>query len=135
MIQRIQTVHLMCAILIGIASIIATIISPFSSECNSSLPYLNYISIVLIFISIAISTWSIFLFKNRLFQMKMVSVSIVVLLLYYIVAIISAFCSIMTQPWTELAFYLPLLSIVFNFLAKKRIKYDENLVRSADRLR
>jgi hypothetical protein len=30
---------------------------------------------------------------------------------------------------------LPILCIVFDIMARKRIKYDDDLVRSADRLR
>ena len=38
-------------------------------------------------------------------------------------------------PEDELGIFLPIIALVFGFLALRNIQKDENLVRSADRLR
>lgn len=134
MIQRIQTLHLILSAIVGIIAIVMTI---QNTELFS--PTATWISLgynILLGLSIAIAIWAIFLYTNRKKQMRIVKLSITAIILAYTLLIIGQF-TVNTEatPWTSVALYLPLVSLILNILAKNRIQYDENLVRSADRLR
>lgn len=135
MIQRIQTLHLLAAIIIGVICIIKYLCTPFLFSEPNVVSFAHYFNIGILFISIALSSWSIFLFKSRPLQMRIVMLSVFFIILYYLTVIVCFFSHSITEPWSNIWFYLPILCIFFNIMAKKRIKYDENLVRSADRLR
>ena len=135
MIQRIQTLHLLAAIIIGVICIIKYLCTPILFSGPNVVSFAHYLNIGILLISILLSTWSIFLFKNRPLQMRIVMLSVFFLILYYLIVIVCFFSHSITEPWSNIWFYLPILCIFFNIMAKKRIKYDENLVRSADRLR
>lgn len=135
MIQRIQTLHLLAAIIIGVICIIKYLCAPLLFSEPNVVSFAHYLNIGILLISIVLSSWSIFLFKNRPLQMRIVMLSVFFLILYYLIVIVCFFSHSITEPWSNIWFYLPILCIFFNIMAKKRIKYDENLVRSADRLR
>lgn len=135
MIQRIQTLHLLAAIIIGVICIIKYLCTPILFSEPNVVSFAHYLNIGILLISIVLSSWSIFLFKNRPLQMRIVMLSVFFLILYYLIVIVCFFSHSITEPWSNIWFYLPILCIFFNIMAKKRIKYDENLVRSADRLR
>lgn len=135
MIQRIQTLHLLAAIIIGVICIIKYLCTPILFGEPNVVSFAHYLNIGILLISIVLSSWSIFLFKNRPLQMRIVMLSVFFLILYYLIVIVCFFSHSITEPWSNIWFYLPILCIFFNIMAKKRIKYDENLVRSADRLR
>ena len=135
MIQRIQTIHLLCSAIIGIIAIILNIKNPILSFQNEEVSAFHYINLIFILISTIISIWSIFLYTNRLKQIRFVNISICFQILNYLVIILCIFTSLIQEQWGSITFYLPLISIIFNLLARKRILFDERLVRSADRLR
>lgn len=84
--------------------------------------------------------YSIFLYKNRLLQIKFVLTNTFVICS---VLAMSVFANMQGEKLFSpneagtygIAFYLLPVAILFNFLARKAIKSDEDLVRSADRLR
>lgn len=67
--------------------------------------------------------------------MRIVMFGNIVLVVGYVFIVVCSATGTIWQPWSCIEFYLPVLSIFFNLMAHKRIRYDENLVRSADRLR
>ncbi|MCH8904849.1 MAG: DUF4293 domain-containing protein [Bacteroidetes bacterium] len=83
---------------------------------------------------------NIFLFKNRPLQITIswliITLSIILLTAigYFILRVINTEGSLIDQS-LRLGMALPVLIIIFLFLARKGIKKDEDLVRSADRLR
>lgn len=81
---------------------------------------------------------AIFCFKNRKRQVKMVNTCSLVNVVWYIALAAYAF-SVKSRTSFDLSLEVgclfPLLSLITLFLAKRAIKYDEALVRAADRIR
>lgn len=100
-------------------------------------------TIVIAALSIAsaiLALYSIFMFRNRINQIKVVLFNnllmcgtLVAMFLY-----VTSGEETFAQPKYGiygLGFYLPMVAIVCNWLARRYIKKDEDLVRSSDRLR
>ncbi len=139
MIQRIQTIHLTVSVLLGLLTVIlgltaaedSVVVSAFGDE----LAFVRYIFIFLAAAGAIVAAWSIFLFKTRVRQINMVSWSTILYLLAVIALGASYLATGCEAPWTSAAAFMPVVAIVFNLLAQRRIRFDERLVRSADRLR
>ncbi len=108
--------------------------STFNQNGYFSLPLLSATGFVMVF-----SLITIFLYKNRKTQMKIIKVCILVeialiglFFLYYV-----DFLQKLTGGTAEYktAVFMPLISLVFLVLAYRGILQDEKLIRSADRLR
>ena len=91
--------------------------------------------------SVLIPLISIFLFKNRPLQMRIVRLAYLINL-GYIVYLFYAIDSINDSVFDgsleilhHSGFYMPVIAIVFCFLAMRGIKADEALVKSLDRIR
>lgn len=125
MIQRIQTVYLFLA---SVFLFLFTLLHPngILGEFNNFLTFTGLISTILIFASI-------FLFKNRKNQMKLVLSCIFfsLALLGPIYNSLIGFSNFLNE-WTHA---LPFLGIVLLILAYKAIKADERLIQSSNRLR
>jgi hypothetical protein len=102
--------------------------------------------ILLAGLTIAFAAFSIFLFKRRMVQVKIVMVAFMINLAYAFVVFFWAVdkyadtvknymhINDMSVTWNTGAF-LPLASLLFIFLAQRAIRKDEAKVRAADRLR
>ena len=121
MIQRIQSVYLL---LVFCLMVIQTVI-PFSDTWTVSL----IAGIISIFALI-----TIFLYKKRKLQIMICNIILLLLVLVYVFYI---FFDRQYLPLSEMKFtsLFPLISGIFIYLAVGRIKKDEKLVRSLDRLR
>ena len=157
MIQRIQSVFLfLTALVLGlnfffpIAEFIGTndslVLYAFKAESLVpgsqnvydiwfTMPLLAIISIVIIF-SIA----TIFMYKNRLGQIKIIRflmllivVLVAVIFLYYENILSTA--SGAEADFIQIGAFSPLVAMILLFLANRGVVKDEKLVRSADRLR
>ena len=89
----------------------------------------------------AFSAGCVFLYKNRINQMKMVRLAIFMEIIF-IALIFFVYASIIEKNLTaspnyldEAGIYFPLVALIFLILANRSILKDEKLVRSADRLR
>lgn len=96
----------------------------------------NIINIVLI----GMSTLSIFLFKNRKLQMRMVKIVMLIVIIFF--SSINYELFKMTDLSGSsghirflLGWYIPFAQIILLVLSNRAIQKDEDLVRSADRLR
>ncbi len=123
MIQRIQTLYILVALLISI--ILILIWKPIS------------ITGLVIICSIILSLTSIFSYKKRQFQfvlgrLNILSNLILLGLLIYESLSLPGETSVSVKGIEVL---LPFISIVFIVLANKAIQKDENLVKSVDRIR
>lgn len=83
---------------------------------------------------------NIFLFKKRKLQMKIANITTLMIILFYITLVV--YCYVFMQKNVEVVFdsiqygiVLPAIALIFNILAVLRIKKDEKLVRSLDRIR
>ena len=155
MIQRIQSLYLLLTIILSGLFLTGNIFSFFnegSSEFAMNFRGIyevtsqnNYalirgtVPVLLLSVSIpVISLFAIFLFKNRKFQNKL-TISLILLDILLIGAVAYyAFLCIKNYGGTLIPSFrmiIPAVTIIFLILAFRRIRKDENLVRSYDRLR
>ncbi|WP_454996274.1 DUF4293 domain-containing protein [Capnocytophaga leadbetteri] len=122
MIQRIQTVYML------IAGVVAALPLLFG---------LDWLRTLLFAISAAVALYTIFKYKKRNIQQLLNWLNIVInftLLGIFVYRMLnSSGESIISEKGVGV--FVPVLSIVFLFLANKAIRRDEKLVKSADRLR
>lgn len=138
MIQRVQTIYLLLAALACIAFIFVPFGQIKTPEGGAETWAIKQVTPIMIsaIVVAAVSLISIFLFKNRKTQMKVVLVNIILS-----VAVIGLFVFGVTQHIGlrnyvfGIGAILPLFILLFNMLAYGSIKSDENLVKSMDRLR
>lgn len=82
---------------------------------------------------------SIFQYQNRPRQLRIARVMIILIFAFIVTLLSSAYNTVnstgISNVITGMAVIFPSVSIVFTALAARNIKKDENLVRSADRLR
>ena len=113
MIQRIQTVYLLLA---AVALIVGCVFEPMGY--NKGLTGGMAILTLLV----------VFMYKNRTFQANICTVLMAIGVVYYIaLAVMQAILGWYTA--------MPMVAILFLFLARKGIVKDEKLVKSLDRIR
>ncbi len=149
MIQRIQTVYLLIVTIL----LAVTIFFPMGyfvaadSSAYSFMPagvtineifHSTWGILVILVLSTLLSFVTIFMFKNRILQIRMTVFSSVLLIGYYL-----AFLAFMLMLKHDLGFSFriswalsfPLIAIILNYLAIRAIGRDEVMVKAADRLR
>ena len=160
MIQRIQTLFLALAFL----AVVIVFFFPLAYIYSASPPnlYMFYIygfknmvpdepsmfsfmtTLPVLVINILVgasSLASIFLYKNRVRQMKIVRLSIfleiiMIALIFFVYAKIIETNLYATPDYLhEAGIYFPLITLIFLILANRSIMKDEKLIRSVDRLR
>ena len=151
MLQRIQTVYLLLvAVLMGV-----TAVSPLAIFKDVQGNFLVLESLGVFFegqkayptwgiVSVAgfsalLSFLNIFQFKNRKKQIKLCAFNtILILFLYVTIATYLYFgqrALVLTFESVQYGVVLPVIALIFNVLALVKIKADEKLVRSLDRIR
>lgn len=154
MIQRIQTLYLM----IAAALLAATVFMPLAFfACGADEFSLNAFALrdasgetvqpaiymgILIALSAVLPFATVFLFKNRLLQIRLCVAEIVLLVgemimmgIYYYLSVRVFSSAEFTARGVNVAMFFPLAAAVFILLAIRAIFRDEMLVRSADRIR
>lgn len=162
MIQRIQSVYLLLIVIFQ-SLLFATALATFSSyETSFNLSLMGFYklssaghellinSYALMAVNILLILFTLFIifsFKNRKKQMRFAAFNFLLLsgfivLMFYSYDNAKSFLDLSFNNQGEelsttfgIGMILPLLSLVCNFLALKGIKKDEELVRSADRIR
>lgn len=92
----------------------------------------------LLLLSAVVSFCTIFLFRNRRLQMRMIVFNVVVLVAYFFVLLlfISTLKSDLNSSFQlNWALCLPVVAIILNWLAFGAIRQDDQLVKAADRIR
>ena len=122
MIQRIQTVYMLAVMLIATLSLFLG---------------LDFFRGILFALSAILAVYAILKYKKRIVQQRLNWLNILINL-----TLLGIFAYRMLRASGEsfisekgVGLFLPVLSIVFLFLANKAIGRDEKLVKSADRLR
>ncbi|CAL1520627.1 DUF4293 domain-containing protein [Chitinophaga sp. MM2321] len=146
MIQRIQSLYLLLA---GGAGVAALFYNMWKAKLNTGTEtYVNassnYLLFVLYVIIILLAAICIFLFKKRKVQFRLTIFNILFTVAalayqYYVVQetankLASGGNSIVSASYLPASF-LPILIIIFLFLAARGIFKDEKLIKSLDRLR
>ncbi len=158
MLQRIQTVFLALAFLAAailfffpLAGIYATsatykfyvygLINMVPGEA-SLFSFMTTFPLLLLNILVgAMAIGAIFMYKNRITQMKVVRIAILLnivligLIFFVYAKIIETNLLVSPDYMDEAGIYFPLISLIFLILANRSIMKDEKLVRSVDRLR
>lgn len=152
MIQRIQSIYLLLAAIL----MAVTVFSPFvqiqqsvvflpngldfyTSDSPANLNYLLWIALAFGVLSTMFALISIFGYKNRKKQLKLCKLNSLVIILFYVVTGIYLFW--LTQTINielsafKYGFILPFIALIFNILAASKIKADEKLVQSLNRIR
>ena len=130
MLQRIQSVYLLACVL--------TYLIVFICLINDYFPFNIWMAIFSIIISV-LSCYTIFNFKNRKRQLLMCNILVVLaviftLLFAYFLKTENIYIAD-NFSMMQIIKLLPIFSIIFINLAKKGIKKDEEMVKSAERLR
>jgi Domain of unknown function (DUF4293) len=151
MIQRIQTIFLAVVLALGIALFFVPFVrydlpgGPLTVDLMPGatlhpLSSIYLLPVILNIISIGFTLYVIFRYKNRVLQMKLANLLMAFntillgVLLVFDFAELPATNGVPAKKYLLGAFF-PIFSIIFSFLASYFIKKDEELVRSADRLR
>ena len=137
MIQRIQSVYLLLAAM----AIILFLFVPFgvityNDETMILKGKMNIILIVMIALIAFIAFISIFLYKNRVVQLRVVLANCILSAVFIGFMVFGVTMHVLNDEYKpQPGIALPIFVLIFNFLAHRSIKHDENLVRSMDRLR
>ncbi len=158
MIQRIQTLYLTLAA-IALALIFAFPLAQFFSETGTY--YFKAIGLknmvpggdelfnptvflplpILVVVILFMLVFAISQFKNRTFQIRLVNITVLLTavliagIFFLYIPMIEKKIAIIPDYSKSFGVYVPLVSLVFQILATRAIKRDDQLVRSADRLR
>jgi hypothetical protein len=142
MIQRIQSIYLLLAVLVSASLFYLPLFEvPSATAGTDAVKFMITSNALLLVLACAIGVLSfitIFLFKSRPLQLRicrliLILIFVMIGLLFYTSDTISN--GLNQKVIYKIGTYLPLLQVVFVFLAHHGIKKDEKLVRSADRLR
>ncbi|WP_232803212.1 DUF4293 domain-containing protein [Gracilimonas amylolytica] len=135
MIQRIQTVFLALASILNLVVYFTPIYDKAMSDPQLWIGYGLAISLVL---PMVLNVFAIFLYNNRTNQISWIKKSALlqVVALGFGVGVLLSLGGFGTYMWDEgLGSGLIFLSLIFQILAMRYIRKDEELVRSMDRIR
>jgi len=148
MIQRIQTIFLLLTGVLMAATFICPLLdikatgidvtSSFNSFGVVNFPTWGVFTFAVI--SSILALINIFLYKKRKLQANMALLTALLIVMYYITSMvyINAFVGKIDSEYTlnvQLGIILPVIALIFDLLAYFRIKKDEKLVKSLDRIR
>lgn len=147
MIQRIQTIYLLIAAILMAVTAFSPILSLnegmtlFSygiKQANEVIkPTWGIVSMA--GLSALLSFITIFMFKNRKKQAKMVLISALIVVFYFVTAVVylASYLNKFTEGINTVMYGIifPIIALVLLLLAFKGINKDEKLVRSLDRIR
>lgn len=138
MIQRIQHLWLLIAALVA-ASLFYFNYYHFSTGGINIKD--NYVAIILTGISVLLSLYTIFMFKNRKLQGNLIWLNIftnIALLAWLFVSISNAKSEgVHATDGGTFSFgaFIPVITLVFLFIARSGVRKDEKLIKSLNRLR
>lgn len=152
MIQRIQSVYLLVVTIllvvamcqpvgnfIGADGIATNVFKPLGVALADGSFHSTWGLFSILLLSAVITLCTIFLFRNRMLQVRMTIFSSILLIGYYVA--FAVFMFVLQNDLDAMTFQLgwalclPVVSIVLNYLAFRAIYRDELMVKAADRLR
>lgn len=135
MIQRPQTVYLLVATILNIAVFFNSI---YSNAMADPAEWIGYGLAISLTIALLLALGSVFLYKNRPTQLKVVKIGtyIQIVALGFGAGVLFSLGGFGIFLWQEtVGVVLITLSLVMYWLAGRGIKKDEELVKSMDRIR
>lgn len=152
MIQRIQSVYLLIVTGLLIAAmclptgafvasdgVTLNVFKPLGLTLQDGEFYSTWGLFGILFLSTVIAFCTIFLFRNRMLQVRMTIFNSILLIGYYVVFFV--FMNVLSDNLDAMNFRLgwalclPAISIILNYLAFRAIYKDEVMVRAADSFR
>lgn len=152
MIQRIQSVYLLVVTIllvvamcqpvgnfIGADGIAINVFKPLGVTLADGSFHSTWGLFCILLLSAVIALCTIFLFRNRMLQVRMTIFGSILLMGYYVA--FAVFMFVLQNDLDAMTFQLgwalclPVVSIVLNYLAFRAIYRDELMVKAADRLR
>jgi predicted neutral ceramidase superfamily lipid hydrolase len=115
----------------------ATLTNLAVREAESGADYSPWALCALLWLSMLLAFGTIFLFRRRVWQMRLTGFASILLIGYYVVLATFVWMSVpdavcLSLNWTVC---LPFVGLVLNYLAIRAIGKDEMLVKAYDRLR
>jgi len=150
MIQRIQSLYLLiAAVLLTVASFFPfytfnagqVVMDGFSVHSSEGIKIFSTVPLNIInWLAALLSLIIIFLYKNRILQMRLTTYTIIILLGFYLLLIYYRFSALpkietITQSKLEIYSLFPVISAILLYMAARAIKKDEDKIRSMDRFR
>lgn len=151
MIQRIQSVYLLLTTVLLLTAafmpvgemieadqVTAHVFKPLGISLAEGEFQLTWGLFGILLLSAVISGCTIFLFRNRMLQIRMTIFSSLMLIGYYIALVVFIYMlksDLQATFQLGWALCLPLICLVLNYLAFRGIYRDEIMVKAADRLR
>lgn len=150
MIQRVQTVFLLLAAACMVLACVLTLATlTFNGDVitfeamgfflNGQIIFSSWGLFIIGTLSAALSIATVFFYKKRMLQIRLTVINIVLMIGFYLFFIFLIF---MRNPEASTSFekiggglIMPLIAIIFSYLAIRKIGEDEMLVRSLNRLR
>lgn len=134
MIQRIQSVYLLLAAVVS-----GILIFFFPLYGLGDRPYMileDPTFVILTVLSVLISLFSIFRYRNRQQQVVSGRINIIINFVLFGLILFVYFNSMnVDEAWLGAGAFMPLIAVILIILANRAIMKDEALVRAADRLR
>lgn len=152
MIQRIQTIYLLIAVVLSVVCLcmqvgaltdgdgtVTGMYNLFLAYPNGAKNFVTWPLFVVLLLSAAIALYAIFMYANRMLQLRFCLFSMLLIVGWYI--LYAVYAHLLLPDSSAAAFspsvaaVFPLVSILMLFLARRAIFADEELVRAADRIR
>lgn len=147
MIQRKQTLYLLAALIVTIVCLCLPIASLKASgmelDCivtnlwirsNAGISFFVSPLFALLLLTCPLTLWAIFKYHQRLFQVKLCVINMILIVLWYAYFAFFHFTSTASVS-LRFAFCLPIIAFFLHHMARNAILADEKLVRDADRIR
>lgn len=153
MLQRIQTVYLLLALVVTITCLCLPIGFFYPEGMGGDVEMYNLCAVgqeegvsfivwplfALLLLTCPINLFTIFLYNKRPLQASLCMLNIVLICLWIAAYCYYVFCDVISHGGMgfkpAFATWLPLVAIIFYLLARRGIISDEKLVRSTDRIR
>lgn len=149
MIQRIQSVYLFLASILMLVTVFSPLLVVDVASENlvftslgvntKTLSYITWGIPVVAAICAILPLINLFLYNKRKLQMKIATITSLFIVFLYITAgvYIYSFLNKFDASFVSIHYgiILPLVALILNLLARQRVKKDESLVRSLDRIR
>ena len=136
MLQRIQSIYLLLAVITS--GVLPIFLPLYTLENGDVISFMDNIAYVLLFVfSATLSIFTIFAYKKRKNQFVLGRLNIILNLILLGLFIYRSLNLSGESNISEkgIGMFLPVISIVLLSLANRAVKKDEDLVKSADRLR
>lgn len=149
MIQRIQTLFLLLVVVLMGVTAFCPLVEIVNGTPELSIAFSSYGIgadfptwgvLTLAVASALLAFVNIFLYKKRKLQVNIGYLTVILIVVYYVTALVymNAFLGKIDSAYTlnlQFGIILPVAALIFDLLAISRIKKDEKLVKSLDRIR